>query len=97
LKRDSESREKAPEVIKDDIKKDSQPKGSRAYSTLRTVEQSSVIDDADPGFKFNLPTLPLPKGDIIKHRYDPLVEQVTNLMMKHGKKSVAQRVRSSVL
>lgn len=46
-----------------------------------------------PGLKFDMPTLPLPKDGHVKHRYDPVVEQVTNLLMRHGKKSVAQRVR----
>lgn len=45
-----------------------------------------------PGLKFEAPTLPLPKDGHVKHRYDPVVEQVTNLLMRHGKKSVAQRV-----
>lgn len=46
-----------------------------------------------PGLKFELPVLPIPKDAHLKHRYDPVVEQVTNLLMRHGKKSAAQRVR----
>jgi small subunit ribosomal protein S7 len=46
-----------------------------------------------PGLKFEMPSLPLPKDGHVKHRYDPVVEQVTNLLMRHGKKSVAQSVR----
>ena len=46
------------------------------------------------GLKFEMPSLPLPKDGHVKHRYDPVVEQVTNLLMRHGKKSVAQRVRA---
>lgn len=45
-----------------------------------------------PGLKFEMPSLPLPKDGHVKHRYDPVVEQVTNLLMQHGKKSVAQSV-----
>lgn len=45
-----------------------------------------------PGLKFGMPTLPLPKDGHVKHRYDPVVDQVTNLLMRHGKKSIAQRV-----
>lgn len=44
------------------------------------------------GHKHGLPTLPLPSKNNLNHRYDPLVEQVTNLLMRDGKKSVAQRV-----
>ena len=44
------------------------------------------------GHKFGLPTLPLPAGSHLKHREDPVVQQVTQLLMKDGKKSVAQRV-----
>ena len=49
-----------------------------------------------PGLKFAPVSLPLPKDGHVKHRYDPVVAQVTNLLMRHGQKSVAQRVRNSV-
>lgn len=45
-----------------------------------------------PTHKFELPKLPLPPQSHLKHRYHPLVEQVTNLIMRDGKKSLAQRV-----
>lgn len=44
------------------------------------------------GHKFGLPDLPLPKDGNLHYRYDPVVDQVTNLLMVHGKLSVAQRV-----
>jgi small subunit ribosomal protein S7 len=83
------------------------PKGSRSYSTSTTpIGGSGILDTAllgfnpatttpqIPGLKFELPVLPIPKDAHVKHRYDPVVEQVTNLLMRHGKKSVAQRVCS---
>jgi len=82
------------------------PKGSRSYSTITTptgtnggIDPSLVNFNPPtaaaqiPGLKFDLPVLPIPKDAHVKHRYDPLVEQVTNLLMRHGKKSAAQRVR----
>lgn len=48
------------------------------------------------GHLFGLPELPLPSKQHIKHRYDPIVEQFTNLLMQDGKLSRAQRVRPSV-
>jgi small subunit ribosomal protein S7 len=53
------------------------------------------IDMGGQGHKFGLPELPIPSNHNLKHRYDPVVSQVTNLLMKDGKKSVAQRVSSS--
>lgn len=50
------------------------------------------VDIDNVGHKFDLPMLPLGKDMHMKFRYDPVVTQVTNLMMVHGKKSVAQRV-----
>ena len=47
------------------------------------------------GHKFGLPELPLKSDAHIKYRYDPVVKQVTNLLMEDGKLSVAQRVRPS--
>lgn len=46
--------------------------------------------------KYGIPELPLASNLNLKRRYDPVVNQVTNLIMRHGKKSVAQRVGSSV-
>lgn len=45
-----------------------------------------------PGHKFGLPSLPLPSTSNLKHRYDPVVEQFTKLIMRHGKLGQAQRV-----
>lgn len=58
------------------------------------LEDPVALDEL--GHKFGLPELPLPSNSNLKHRYDPVVSQVTNLLMKDGKKSVAQRVGSSV-
>lgn len=93
--------------MKDKLKAtgDLAPKGSRSYSTMTTqTGGSSGLDmglvevepaakpQQSPGLKFEMPSLPLPKDGHVKHRYDPVVEQVTNLLMRHGKKSVAQSV-----
>lgn len=91
-----------PKVMEND-KKPPPPKGTRSYSTstrrraqtqAMTNPQSAEVQP--PGHIFGLPELPLPSTSNLKHRYDPVVEQVTNLMMKDGKKSVAQRVCPSV-
>jgi small subunit ribosomal protein S7 len=44
------------------------------------------------GYKFDMPELPLPRSENMKRRYDPLVEQFTKLLMRHGKLSAAQKV-----
>jgi len=54
------------------------------------------VDVNTVGYKYGLPELPLPPNANLKYRYDPVVAQVTNLLMKDGKLSVAQRVGSSV-
>lgn len=49
--------------------------------------------DAGPGHKFPLPDVDnLSRLDHLKRRYDPVVEQVTKSIMRHGKLSVAQKV-----
>ena len=70
--------------------------------TSSLEEQGPMMDPVSSGIHekghiFGLPKLPLPSKMHIKHRYDPLVDQVTNLLMRNGKLSIAQRVRSSVL
>jgi small subunit ribosomal protein S7 len=49
-------------------------------------------ESVKPGVKFGLPALPLPSELNLHHRYDPLIEQFTGLLIQHGKKGVAQRV-----
>jgi small subunit ribosomal protein S7 len=108
VKGDKEAQEKLPKVIKDQLKAsgNAAPKGSRSYSTMTTqtggsggldmglVEVPATAGALEtPGLKYEMPSLPLPKDGHVKHRYDPVVEQATNLLMRHGKKSVAQSVR----
>jgi small subunit ribosomal protein S7 len=86
------------------------PKGSRSYSTMTTQPSGNSSVDmglvdfqaaskapTTPGLKYEMPTLPLPKDGHVKHRHDPVVDQVTNLLMRHGKKSVAERVGQPAL
>lgn len=81
--------------------KNSSPKGSRSYSTSTPRRAEALINRApadvqNEGHVFGLPELPLPSTAHIRHRYDPVIHQVTNLLMEDGKLSVAQRVRPSV-
>ena len=104
LKRDKEGRDKAPEVIKEEM--DGNKADSTSFANLLSLGQLESIaaggHGIDPvtvdtvGHKYGLPDLPLPKNANFKYRYDPIVAQVTNLLMKDGKLSVAQRVGSSV-
>ena len=61
---------------------------------LGFTNKNSAVENH--GHIYDLPELPLPETDRLKTRYDPLVLQVTNLLMRNGKKGVAQRVWSSV-
>jgi small subunit ribosomal protein S7 len=53
-------------------------------------------DPVDLTHKFGLPLLPIPARSQMKNRYEPIVTQITNLLMRDGKKSVAQRVGPSL-
>lgn len=81
--------------------KASSPKGSRSYSTSIPRRAQAMINPEstevqNQGHIFGLPELPLPSASHLKHRYDPVIHQVTNLLMQDGKLSKAQRVRPSV-
>jgi small subunit ribosomal protein S7 len=111
-KDDKALQDKLPRVMQDALKKkttSSAPKGSRSYSTTTTpISGGGDVDmgivsfttpataPVVPGAKFELPSLPLPQGSHVKRRYDAVIDQVTNLLMRHGQKSVAQRVWSSL-
>ncbi|KAF2276926.1 30S ribosomal protein-like protein S7 [Westerdykella ornata] len=110
VKHDKALQDKLPKVMQDALKaksSNSTPPGSRSYSTTtvsRTGGDLGIVDFSPPptatdvpGTKFGLPSLPLPQGSHVKHRYDPVVDQVTNLLMRHGEKSVAQRNMALIL
>jgi small subunit ribosomal protein S7 len=57
------------------------------------------LDPFDPtlvGHKYGLPDLPIPANMRAKYRYDPVVLQMTKLIMRDGKLSKAQRVRITI-
>lgn len=97
LQRDKGSQEKAPKVLQEELNT-AAPKGSRQFSTSarRAWNAPARISEPPSGHLFELPSLPLPKDAVRKHRYDPMIKQFANLMMRDGKLSKAQRVRPSV-
>ncbi|RKF73147.1 37S ribosomal protein S7, mitochondrial [Golovinomyces cichoracearum] len=77
-----------------------------ALGRLENVSNTGHVEDPETmnitypsgeGHKFGLPELPIPSDGNLKYRDDPIVQQVTNLLMKDGKKSVAQRNMSFIL
>ncbi|RDA83298.1 hypothetical protein CP532_5741 [Ophiocordyceps camponoti-leonardi (nom. inval.)] len=51
----------------------------------------------DPGHKYGLPEKPYPPNFHLKKRYHPVLDQITRLLMRDGKLSVAQRNMSMVM
>ena len=106
LERDPEFKEQAPEVLK----KETDEKAAAAPETegttfdnllalgqMEAISLGGEASDVTPemiGHKFPLPELPLAPFSNRKERYDPIVDQVTNLIMKHGRLSAAQRVNA---
>jgi len=86
-------------VIKEDIDNAKASAETMTFENLVAMSQIQNIanggtasDPVSVGHKYGLPTLPLPSDSNLHYRYDPVVSQVTNLLMKHGKLSAAQRV-----
>jgi small subunit ribosomal protein S7 len=72
-------------------------KNQVALGQMENIAQGgTALDPVDLGHKFGLPDLPIPPRANLHYRYEPVISQVTNLLMQHGKLSVAQRVGSSV-
>ncbi|KAI5789012.1 ribosomal protein S7 domain-containing protein [Geopyxis carbonaria] len=99
LQRDPKAMKNAPTIIKNEI-----PGSKRQYSTVNApVEPPKPIDEVivhagiPHGAKFPLPDLPLPSTAHLRRRYAPIVEQVTNLIMRDGKKASAQSTMTEVL
>jgi small subunit ribosomal protein S7 len=66
-------------------------------NSLESLNALQISDGSGEGHKFPLPELPLPRDMIKKTRYDPVVEQLTNLMMRDGCKATAQRYMAFIL
>ncbi|KAL9056997.1 MAG: hypothetical protein Q9206_002518 [Seirophora lacunosa] len=101
LKRDEESQEKAPKVMQEQVQSTS-AKGTRSFSTSARPRQEAMLSAQDSGVEasghiFDLPSLPLPANMHLKYRHAPIVKQVTNLLMRDGKLSVAQRNMAMIL
>ena len=62
-----------------------------AIEQLELISKGVIHADPTAGFKFGVPQRP-GKEDHVQHRYSPVIEQVTNLLMRDGKKSKAQKV-----
>ncbi|KAG5949446.1 hypothetical protein E4U53_005875 [Claviceps sorghi] len=60
-------------------------------SAESTPSTTAWGDIRDPGHKFGLPKKPYPEGFHLRQRYHPVLEQLTRLLMRDGKLSVAQR------
>jgi small subunit ribosomal protein S7 len=56
------------------------------------IGEPTTKEAVKAGVKFGLPSLPLPADYNLHHRYDPVIEQFTGLLIRHGKKGIAQRV-----
>lgn len=89
-------------------KPSTRPFSTYARSMQSLVSESSASSDlpvsmlaSQPpmslGHKFPLPSLPIESNMRKDHRYDPVLQQCTNLVMRDGRLSVAQRVMSHVL
>jgi len=90
--------------MQQEAERTSVPKGSRQYSTTARRSASSqealISYEDEPlvelGYKeeFGMPSLPLAPRDSMKYRYEPIVKQVTSLLMRDGKLARAQSVRA---
>ena len=68
----------------------------RALDELQLIAYGvEALQVSEVGHKYELPNLPLPSDMRMKHRYNPVVVQITKLLMRDGKLSKAQRVSSA--
>ena len=104
LKRDKEAQEKAPKSIKDEIKKQGDL-GKRSFSTISSRRMDMELSSEDPSAAIIAQTLdsvpehwedplpPLKPEHTLVGRYPAIIDQFVGLIMRHGKKGVAQQVR----
>lgn len=68
------------------------PSPEEAEAVVAQGEEGLTSEDGGVGYKFPLPTRPYPADFHAKRRYHPVLDQLTRLLMRDGKLSVAQRV-----
>ncbi|EWG39092.1 hypothetical protein FVEG_02085 [Fusarium verticillioides 7600] len=78
------------------------PSAEKAEALVAAAEKSELeatesTEMQNPGHKFGLPKRPWPQGFNLKKRYHPVLEQITRLLMRDGKLSVAQRNMAIVM
>lgn len=98
----SQSRSFSTYARRQQLEQHNQPATSLDPPVFEVSEAAAAEAEAETsvvtaGHKFPLPTLPLPSNAHKDYRYDPVVRQVTNLLMQDGKLSVAQRNMSLIL
>ncbi|MCJ1445830.1 MAG: hypothetical protein MMC23_006335 [Stictis urceolatum] len=70
---------------------------SSMSSALDMAENKQHALEETTGHTFGLPGLPIGSRDHLKYRYDPVVQQVTMLLMKDGKLARAQSNMARIL
>lgn len=78
-----------------ELQADPQPADDMIMNYQQTGEglmNRSSTDLGGEGHIFGLPALPMPRNMHLRRREDPMVEQVTKLILQSGKLSKAQRV-----
>lgn len=72
---------------------ESKARNEHALAQLSMVAYGlNPYDVSVEGHKYGLPELPIPSDHNLKRRYDPIISQLTRLLMRDGKLSKAQRV-----
>jgi len=74
------------------------PENAEALRQLERLSQGlNPFNPKVDGHKYGIPETPWQQHTHLKDRYDPVLAQVTRLMMRHGKLAKAQRVHSPLL
>ncbi|KAM5346667.1 hypothetical protein ACJ41O_009672 [Fusarium nematophilum] len=78
------------------------PTAEKAEALVAAADNAEVaaaedVEVQNAGHKFGLPKRPWPEGFNMKKRYHPVLEQITRLLMRDGKLSVAQRNMAIVM
>ncbi|PGG99536.1 hypothetical protein GX51_06276 [Blastomyces parvus] len=63
---------------------------------LATATKQKQEQLMQAGLKYEVPET-LPRSEHLRHRYDPLLDQFTKMLMRHGKLSVAQKQMEKIL
>ncbi|KAK2811263.1 hypothetical protein FQN50_002360 [Emmonsiellopsis sp. PD_5] len=83
-------------IFKQDAAAGEDPSVAAVRDMIAEATGGKIQEAESKGYKFDIPDK-LPRSEHLKHRYDPMLDQFTKMLMRDGKLSAAQQQMDRIL